>query len=82
MGEETSIRVQEADRTPPKINENGPMSQHIIVKFTNLRSKETSSKVARGKRLLTYRGRSISIISDLSTGPGKPERPGKTYSWY
>ena len=67
LAKETSIRVQEAERTSPKINENRPMSQHVIVQFTNLRSKETSSKVARGKRLLTYRGRRISIISDLST---------------
>ena len=54
---ETSIRVQEAERTPAKINENRPTTHHIIVQFTNLRSKDTILKVARGKRILTYRGR-------------------------
>ena len=40
---------------------------HIIVQFANLRSKDTILKAARGKRILTYRGRNIRITSDLST---------------
>ena len=67
LAKETSIRVQEAERTPPKVNENRPTPQHIIVQFANLRSKETILKVARGKRFLTYRGRNIRIMLDLST---------------
>ena len=31
LGKETSIRVQEAERTPPKIDENRPTPRHIIV---------------------------------------------------
>ena len=61
LAKETSIRVQEAERTSPKINEN------MMVQFPNLRSKETILKVARGKRFLTYRGKNIRITSDLST---------------
>ena len=61
------MRVQEAERTPTKINENRPTPRHIIVQFANLRSKETILKAARGKRFLTYRGRNIRIMSDLST---------------
>ena len=64
---ETSIHVQEAERTPPKISENRPTPQHRKVQFANLRSKETILKVARGKRFLTYRGKNIRITSDLST---------------
>ena len=63
---EISIRVQEAERTPPKINESRPTPHHIIVQFANIRSKDTVLKVARGKRILTYRGRNITIMSDLS----------------
>ena len=63
----TSIHVQKVERTPPKINENRPTPCHIIVQFANLRSKETILKAARGKRILTYRGRNIRIMSDLST---------------
>ena len=67
LGKETSIHVQEAERTPPKINENRPTPHHIIVQFANLRSKDKILKAASGKRILTYRGRNIRITSDLST---------------
>ena len=64
---EISIRVQEAEKAPPKINENRPTPRHIIVQFANLRSKETILKAERRKRFLTYRGRNIRVTSDLST---------------
>ena len=67
LAKETSSCVQEAERTPPKINENRPTPRHIIVQFANLRSKLTILKVVRGKRFLMYRGRNIRIMSDLST---------------
>ena len=49
LAKETSIRVQEAERTPAKINENRPTTQHIIVQFTNLRSKDTILKTGQGE---------------------------------
>ena len=67
LAKETSICVQEAERTPPKVNENRPTPRHIIVQFTNVRSKDTILKAARGKKILTYRGKNIRITSDLST---------------
>ena len=67
LGKEASIRVQEAERTPPKINENRPTPRHIIVQFANLRSKETILKAVRGERFLMYGGRNIRITSHLST---------------
>ena len=41
LGKETSIHIQEAERTPPKINKNRSTPQHMIVKLVNLRAKET-----------------------------------------
>lgn len=67
LGNETNIRVLEAERTPPKIKENRPTPRHVIVKLANLRTKETILRAVRGKRFLTYRGRNIRITSDLST---------------
>ena len=67
LANEISICVQEAERTPPKINENTPTQRHVIAQFSNLRSKETILKVVREKRFLTYRGSNIRIMSDLST---------------
>ena len=64
---ETNICVQEAERMPPKLNHDRPMPRHIIVQFANIRSRDTVLKVARGKKILTYRGKNIRIMSDLST---------------
>ena len=47
---ETNICVQEAKRTPSKFNHNKPMPRHIIVQFTNMRSKDTVLKGARAKK--------------------------------
>ena len=67
LARETNIRVQEAERTPPKLNHDKPTPRHVIVQFANIRSKDTVLKAARGKKILTYRGKNIRITSDLST---------------
>ena len=64
---ETSIHLQEAERSPPKVNHGKPTPCHAIVQFANIRSKDTLLKVSRAKKLLTYRGKGIRIMSDLST---------------
>ena len=65
LAKETSICVQEAERTPPKLNHDKPMPRHVIVQFINIRSKNTVLKAARGKKILTYRGENIRIFSDI-----------------
>ena len=67
LARETRIRVQEAGRTPPKLNHDKPMPRHVIVQFTNIRFKDTVLKTASAKKLLTYKGKGIRITSDLST---------------
>ena len=67
LGKETSIHVQEAERTPPKVNDNRPTPHHVIVQFANIRSKDTVLKEARARKFLTYKGKNIRIMSDLST---------------
>ena len=37
------------------------------MQFAKIRSKDTVLKAARGKKILTYRGKNIRITSDLST---------------
>ena len=41
LGTETSICVPEAKRTPSKLNQDKPTPRHVIVQFTNIRSKDT-----------------------------------------
>ena len=53
LARETNIRVQEAERTPPKLNHDKPTTRQVIVQFTNIRSKDTVLKVARAKKFLT-----------------------------
>ena len=67
LAKETSISVQEAERTPPKLNHDKPMPRHVIVQFANIRSKDTVLKAARAKKFLTYQGKGIRIMSELST---------------
>ena len=67
LARETNIHVQEAERTPPKLNHDKPMPCHVTLQFANIRSKITVLKVARAKKFLTYQGKGIRITSDLST---------------
>ena len=67
LARETKIRVQEAERTAPNLNHDKPMPRHVIVQFANIRSKDTVLKAARAKKSLTYQGKGIRIMSDLST---------------
>ena len=67
LARETNIHVHEAERTPRKLNHDKPTPRHVIVQFANIRSKDTVLKAARTKKFLTYRGKNIRIMSDLST---------------
>ena len=72
LAKETSICVREAERTLPKINENRPTPRHIIVQFSNLRSKETILKAAGGDnphvRREEYQNNIRPVHKDLTSG--------------
>ena len=59
LGNGTSVHVLEAERTTHKISESRKTSIHLIVKFMNHNFRQEVLRAARGKRVLTYRGRSI-----------------------
>ena len=44
LAREMNICVQEAEKTPPKLNYDKPMPRHVIVQFANIRSKDTVLK--------------------------------------
>ena len=67
LGMETSIQVQEARRTPLKINKNRSTPRHIIVKITKDKDKNRILKPARDKRSLTSQGTHVRLATDLST---------------
>ena len=51
----------------PSSNTDKPTPRHVIVQFANIRSKDTVLKAARANKFLTYQGKGIRIMSDLST---------------
>ena len=66
MGRETGIQIQEIERSPLKVNKNCSTPRHLIVKLANTKDKEKILKVERDKISLTYMGRNIKLIADLS----------------
>ena len=73
---ETGIKIQEAQRTPLKINTNRSPARHIIVKFANLRDKEKILTATWDNRSITYKGRNIRLAEDLSTETWQARKDG------
>ena len=74
LGKETSIHIQDGERTLSKINKKRSTPQRIIMKLANLKAKETILRTARERRFLTYIERNIRITSDLSTETWKTKK--------
>ena len=54
-------------RTPFRCNLNRSSARHIIVKLAKYKDKEKILKAARDKGALTYKGRPIILVTNLST---------------
>jgi hypothetical protein len=64
-----TIQVQEASRTPNRLDQNRITPGHIIIKTTNTESRERILKAIRErekKNQITYKGKSIRITADFS----------------
>jgi len=58
--------IQEAYRTPNRLDQKRNSSCHIIVKTPNAQNKERILKAVRGKGKVTDKGRPIRITSGIS----------------
>ena len=67
------IIIQEAYRTPNRLDQKRNSSCHIIIKTPNALNKERLLKAVR-KGQVTYKGRPIRIIPDFSTETLKVRR--------
>jgi len=65
------MSIQEAYRTPNRLDQKRNSSYYLIVKTTNAQNKERILKVVREKGQVTYKGKPIRIISDFSAGTMK-----------
>ena len=68
------MNIQEAFRTPNRLDQNRNSSQPIIIKTQNSLNKERILKVVREKGQVTYKGRPIRITPDFSPETMKARR--------
>jgi hypothetical protein len=71
---EMPMNIQEAYRTPNRLNQKRNSSCHIIIKTPNALNKERILKAARERGQVTYKGRPIRIIPDFSPETMKARR--------
>jgi hypothetical protein len=74
LKKERSMNIQEAYRTPNRLDQKRNSFCHIIITTPNALNKERILKAVREKCQVTYRGRPIRITSDLSPEAIKARR--------
>ena len=68
------MKIQEAYRTPNRLDPKKKSSRHIIIKTINIQSKERILRAAKEKGQVTYKGRPIRITPDFSLETMKARR--------
>jgi hypothetical protein len=75
LNKDVPMNIQEAYRTPNRLDQKRNSSYHIIIiKTPNSLNKDRILKAVRGKRQVTYKGRPIRIIPDFSPRTVKARR--------
>jgi hypothetical protein len=73
---EIPMNIQEAHRTPNRLDQKRNVSHHLIIKTPNSLNKERILKAVREKCQVTYKGRPIRITPDFSPETMKTRRSG------
>jgi hypothetical protein len=60
------MNIQEAYKTPNRLDQKRNSSYHIIIKTPNAPNKERILRAVRKKEQVTYKGRTIRITPDFS----------------
>jgi hypothetical protein len=68
------MNIQEAYRTPNRLDQKRNSSRHIIIKTQNALNKDRILKAIRGKGQVTYKDRPIRITPDISPETMKARR--------
>jgi hypothetical protein len=69
------IQVQEASRTPIRLDQNRATPSHIIIKTTSTENRERILKAVREKKQIIYKSKPIKITADFSMETLKARRP-------
>ena len=67
LGKGKGIEIQEPQRTPFICNLNLSSARHIIVKMAKYKDEEKILKADKDKHALTYKGRTVTLVTNLST---------------
>jgi hypothetical protein len=68
------IQIQEAYRTPNRLDQNRTFPQHIIIETTRTENRERIRKAVREKKQIMYKGKPIKILADFSMETLKARR--------
>ena len=74
LKKEMPMNIQEAYRTPNRLEQKRNSSLHIIIRTTNALNKDRILKAVREKGQITYKGKPIRITPDFSTETMKARR--------
>jgi hypothetical protein len=74
LGKTIPIQVQEASKTPNKLEKNRTNPQNINMKTTSTQTRERILKAVREKKQITYKCKPIKITADFSMETLKPRR--------
>jgi hypothetical protein len=74
LKKEMPMNIQEAFRTPNRLDQKRNFSQHIIIKTTSVLNKDKILKAVREKGQVTHTGRAIRITPDFSPETMKARR--------
>jgi hypothetical protein len=77
LKKEMPMNIQEAYRTPNRLDQKRNSSWHIIIRTTNTLNKDRILKIVREKGQVTYKGRPIKITPDFSPETMKARRSWK-----
>jgi hypothetical protein len=75
------IQVQEASRTPNRLDQNRTSPQHILIETTSIENREKILKAVREKKQITYKGKPIKITADFSVEKLKARRAWSVVFW-
>jgi hypothetical protein len=74
LKKEMPMNIQQAYRTPNRLNQKRNSYQHVIIRTTNALNKDRILKAVREKGQVTYKGRPIRISPDFSSETMKARR--------
>jgi hypothetical protein len=74
------IQVQEASRTPNRLDQSRTTPQHII-KMTSTENRERILKAVREKKQIIYKGKPIKVTADFSTETLKARKAWSKVFW-